>query len=176
MASMASKKTSSQSSEQTGNTTALQNEKLQTKTFREERKEPKQREAEPGNMASQAASSTNDRIWALSMMESSTDLMPTGSSMMPKTQAPSHGAGQTRPVNSGKLFVFISRRNASSQFPLLIRIFLPVQALGDECGQSVAWVRWAWLQCFTPDTRARCNWSEDMTVEVRSGESFGSFW
>mmetsp|Transcript_62362 Transcript_62362/g.174235 ORF Transcript_62362/g.174235 Transcript_62362/m.174235 type:complete len:253 (+) Transcript_62362:1303-2061(+) len=57
------------------------------------------------------------------MMESSTDLMPTGSSMMPKTQAPSHGAGQTRPVNSGKLFVFISRRNASSQFPLLIRIF-----------------------------------------------------
>eukprot|EP01048_Picozoa_sp_COSAG05_P010227 COSAG05_NODE_886_length_6751_cov_151.638906_17_plen_62_part_00 len=34
------------------------------------------------------------------MMEHSTDLIATGFSMMPSTQAPSHGAGQTRPVNS----------------------------------------------------------------------------
>ncbi len=32
-------------------------------------------------------------------------LMATGSSLMPSTQAASHGAGQTRPVNSGKLLV-----------------------------------------------------------------------
>lgn len=32
-------------------------------------------------------------------------LIVTGSSMMPSTQAPSQGAGHTRPVNSGKLLV-----------------------------------------------------------------------
>lgn len=35
----------------------------------------------------------------LSMIAHSIDLIPTGSSLMPRTQAPSHGAGQTRPVN-----------------------------------------------------------------------------
>ncbi len=40
-----------------------------------------------------------------SMMAHSIDLIPTGSSLMPSTQAPSHGAGHTRPVNSGKLLV-----------------------------------------------------------------------
>mmetsp|Transcript_104009 Transcript_104009/g.299405 ORF Transcript_104009/g.299405 Transcript_104009/m.299405 type:complete len:253 (-) Transcript_104009:120-878(-) len=57
------------------------------------------------------------------MMESSTDLMPTGSSMMPRVQAPSHGAGQTRPVNSGKLLVFIRRVQASFQRPWLASAF-----------------------------------------------------
>lgn len=33
-------------------------------------------------------------------------LIVTGESTRPATQAPSQGAGQTRPVNSGKLFVF----------------------------------------------------------------------
>mmetsp|Transcript_51253 Transcript_51253/g.111215 ORF Transcript_51253/g.111215 Transcript_51253/m.111215 type:complete len:299 (+) Transcript_51253:441-1337(+) len=56
--------------------------------------------------------------YALSMMLSSTDLMPTGSSMMPSTQAPSHGAGQTRPVNSGKLFVCIKRLKACCHCPV----------------------------------------------------------
>lgn len=42
---------------------------------------------------------------ALSMMEYSILLIVTGESMRPATQAPSHGAGHTRPVNSGKLFV-----------------------------------------------------------------------
>src|ERR1700760_2625047 len=49
----------------------------------------------------------------LSIMAHSIDLMPTGSSLMPRTQAPSHGAGQTRPVNSGKLFVIRRRLRAS---------------------------------------------------------------
>ncbi len=39
-------------------------------------------------------------------------LMPTGCSLIPSTQAPSHGAGQTRPVNSGKLFA-IRRRHVT---------------------------------------------------------------
>ena len=40
-------------------------------------------------------------------------LIATGSSLMPSTQAASQGAGQTRPVNSGKLFVACSRWLAS---------------------------------------------------------------
>ena len=46
---------------------------------------------------------------ALSMIEFSMSLIVTAGSFMPKTHAPSHGAGQTLPVNSGKLFVFVSR-------------------------------------------------------------------
>mmetsp|Transcript_107142 Transcript_107142/g.333972 ORF Transcript_107142/g.333972 Transcript_107142/m.333972 type:complete len:232 (+) Transcript_107142:122-817(+) len=56
-------------------------------------------------------------------MKSSTDLMLTGSSMMPSVQAASHGAGQTRPVNSGKLLVSRSRWNAWCQSPALTRAF-----------------------------------------------------
>jgi hypothetical protein len=52
------------------------------------------------------------------MMAHSIDLMPTGSSLMPSTQAPSQGAGQTRPVNSGKLLVIKSRLSASCHSPL----------------------------------------------------------
>ncbi len=44
-------------------------------------------------------------------------LIVTGGSVMPSTHAPSHGAGQTRPVNSGKLFVLCSRSSASRQRP-----------------------------------------------------------
>ena len=54
---------------------------------------------------------------ALSMMEASMVLMDTGFSMMPRTQDPSHGAGQTRPVNSGKLFVSSSLSRASLHLP-----------------------------------------------------------
>ena len=44
-------------------------------------------------------------------------LIVTAGSVIPSTQAPSQGAGQTRPVNSGKLFVRSSRRSASRQRP-----------------------------------------------------------
>lgn len=40
-------------------------------------------------------------------------LIDTGFSIIPRTHDPSQGAGQTRPVNSGKLFVSSSRSNAS---------------------------------------------------------------
>ena len=42
------------------------------------------------------------------MMACSMDLMPTGSSFTLSTQAASQGAGQMRPVNSGKLLVLCS--------------------------------------------------------------------
>mmetsp|Transcript_12349 Transcript_12349/g.38058 ORF Transcript_12349/g.38058 Transcript_12349/m.38058 type:complete len:225 (-) Transcript_12349:1459-2133(-) len=53
----------------------------------------------------------------MSIMVHSIDLMLTGSSMMPSVHAPSHGAGHTRPVNSGKLFVSSRRSSASRQRP-----------------------------------------------------------
>jgi hypothetical protein len=51
------------------------------------------------------------------MMAFSMFLIVTAGWMMPSTQAPSHGAGQTRPVNSGKLLVSCSRSSASRQRP-----------------------------------------------------------
>ena len=47
----------------------------------------------------------------------STCLIATGSWLMPSTQAASHGAGQMRPVNSGKLLVECSTSSAFCQSP-----------------------------------------------------------
>lgn len=52
---------------------------------------------------------------ALSMIETSTFLMVTAGWLIPRTQADSHGAGHSRPVNSGKLFVACSRSDAAAQ-------------------------------------------------------------
>ena len=41
--------------------------------------------------------------------------MVTGSSLIPSTHEASHGAGHSRPVNSGKLLVACSRSMASGQ-------------------------------------------------------------
>jgi hypothetical protein len=49
------------------------------------------------------------------MISTSTRLIATGSELMPSTHAASHGAGQSLPVNSGKLFVACSRSIASRQ-------------------------------------------------------------
>ena len=49
--------------------------------------------------------------------------MVTGSWLMPRTHEVSHGAGQSRPVNSGKLFVAWRRSIASSQRPFQDRSF-----------------------------------------------------
>ena len=54
---------------------------------------------------------------ALSTMAHSIVLMVTGVSSMFSVQEASHGAGQTRPVNSGKLLVECRLREASSQSP-----------------------------------------------------------
>jgi hypothetical protein len=59
-----------------------------------------------------------------SMMVTSLSLIAiAGFGMEPRVQAPSQGAGQTRPVNSGKLFVSRRRRSASSQRPRYARSF-----------------------------------------------------
>ncbi len=52
---------------------------------------------------------TQPSAQARSMISTSTCLIVTGSALMPSTQAASHGAGQSRPVNSGKLLVACSR-------------------------------------------------------------------
>mmetsp|Transcript_28372 Transcript_28372/g.59276 ORF Transcript_28372/g.59276 Transcript_28372/m.59276 type:complete len:240 (-) Transcript_28372:5396-6115(-) len=52
-----------------------------------------------------------------SAMAYSMFLIVTGCSMMPSTHAPSHGAGHTRPVNSGKLLVIRRRCSAACQWP-----------------------------------------------------------
>ena len=58
---------------------------------------------------------TQPSAQARSMISTSTCLMATGSALMPSTHAASHGAGQSRPVNSGKLLVACSRSTASRQ-------------------------------------------------------------
>jgi hypothetical protein len=55
------------------------------------------------------------------MMACSMLLMPTGSSLTLSVQAASQGAGQTRPVNSGKLFVWCRTSMASFQSPWYTR-------------------------------------------------------
>ena len=55
---------------------------------------------------------------ALSMIACSIDLIPTGSLLMCSVQASSQGAGQMRPVNSGKLLVECSVSSACFQFCL----------------------------------------------------------
>ena len=51
----------------------------------------------------------------LSIIACSIDLMPTGARLIPKVQAASQGAGQIRPVNSGKLLVDCKTSNAFFQ-------------------------------------------------------------
>jgi hypothetical protein len=55
------------------------------------------------------------------MMACSMDLMPTASSFTLSTQAASQGAGQMRPVNSGKLLVLCSTSIAFFQSPWYTR-------------------------------------------------------
>ena len=59
---------------------------------------------------------------ALSMMACSIDLMPTGAASMFSVQAASHGAGQMRPVKSGKLLVLCSTSMAACQSPSYTRL------------------------------------------------------
>lgn len=52
---------------------------------------------------------------ARSIVVTSTCLIVTGGWLMPSTHAVSQGAGHSRPVNSGKLFVACNRSMASGQ-------------------------------------------------------------
>ena len=86
------------------------------------------------------------------MMRTSTCLMVTGSSLMARTQAASQGAGQSLPVNSGKLLVACSRSIASRQWPRYTRSFQSGMML--PRGQP-------WWQKGTPQSmqRAACSLS-----------------
>src|SRR3990167_8545036 len=64
---------------------------------------------------------TQPSAQARSMMACSIDLMPTASSFTLSVQAASHGAGQMRPVNSGKLLVLCSTVIAFFQSPWYTR-------------------------------------------------------
>ena len=70
-----------------------------------------------------ASGETHPSSKARSAISSSIALIVTGSSFRPSVHDPSHGAGQTRPVNSGKLFVWWRRTAASFQRPRKIRSF-----------------------------------------------------
>ena len=64
---------------------------------------------------------TQPSAQARSMMACSIDLMPTASSFTFSVQAASQGAGQMRPVNSGKLLVLCSTSIAFFQSPRYTR-------------------------------------------------------
>jgi hypothetical protein len=67
--------------------------------------------------------STSPSANAVSAIETSMFLIVTGGWLIPSTHEVSHGAGQSRPVNSGKLFVACRRSIASSQRPSRARSF-----------------------------------------------------
>src|SRR5439155_21025577 len=67
--------------------------------------------------------STHPSAKARSAIDSSLILMFNAGRSIATVQLPSQGAGQTRPVNSGKLFVFESRIQASFHCPRQTRSF-----------------------------------------------------
>ena len=87
---------------------------------------------------------------ALSMIVYSTCLIVTGSWLMPRTQAASHGAGHRRPVKSGKLLVAWRRSIASSQRSRYTRSFQSGMML--PSGQP-------WLQNGMPQSMHRLAWT-----------------
>ena len=66
---------------------------------------------------------THPSLKAWLIVQYSICLIITGSSSMSSTQADSHGAGQIRPVNSGKLLVAWSWSIAAFQSPTRARSF-----------------------------------------------------
>ena len=73
---------------------------------------------------------------ARSMIATSIALIVTGSSLMPSTHDPSHGAGHSRPVNSGKLFV-ACRRSIAALPAVAVHEVVPV---GDQVAERAALV------------------------------------
>ena len=69
-----------------------------------------------GRAPSARPGATQPSSQARSMISTSTCLIVTGSWLMPSTHAASHGAGHSRPVNSGKLLVACRRSIASRQW------------------------------------------------------------
>src|SRR3984957_6962378 len=72
---------------------------------------------------SDGSGTTQPSSKALSMISTSICLIVTASWLMPSTHDDSHGAGQSRPVNSGKLLVACSRSIASRHRSVRTRSF-----------------------------------------------------
>src|SRR5947209_75521 len=112
---------------------------------------------------------------AWSMMFFSMFLIVTGSLLMLRTHASSQGAGQMRPVNSGKLFVECSRSIASRQRPRYTRSFQ--SGMMFPSGQPL------W-QKGMPQSMHRAPWRRSTSSGVRSSNSrqclrrsaMGSLW
>ena len=100
------------------------------------------------------------------MMVTSTCLIETGSWLIPKTHADSHGAGQRRPVNSGKLLVACSRSMASCQCSRYTKSFQSGMRL--PSGQPL-------LQNGMPQSMQRPAWLFKMEPSNGSYTSFQSF-
>src|SRR3989338_7534633 len=77
----------------------------------------------------------------LSMIACSMDLMPTASLLMFSVQAASHGAGQIRPVTSGKLLVEYNTPSSFRQLPRYTRSFQSERMLlpGPPVVQNGTW-------------------------------------
>ena len=75
-----------------------------------------------------ASGNTQPSAHPWSMIAHSMFLIVTGVLLIPRTHEPSHGAGQTRPVNSGKLLVRCRRSSASRQRPAVDQVV----PLGDQ--------------------------------------------
>ena len=95
-----------------------------------------------------------------SAMVTSTFLIVTGSWLIPRTQAGSHGAGHSRPVNSGKLFVACSRSTAPSQSSRQTRSFHSGMRL--PSGQP-------WWQNGMPQSMQRLAWVLMIGSSARPG-------
>ncbi len=99
------------------------------------------------------------------MMETSICLIVTGGWLMPRTQAVSQGAGQRRPVNSGKLLVACNRSMASAK--LARRVWSFHSGMRLPSGHP-------WWQNGMPQSMQRLAWRWSTLVSCSSCTSFQS--
>ena len=100
---------------------------------------------------------------ALSMIDTSIVLIVTGGSLIPSTHEPSQGAGQTRPVNSGKLLVSKRRSRASRHCPAATSALNSGTLL--PSGQPVA----VWWQKGVPQPMQRADWVASWSASSAPG-------
>ena len=103
------------------------------------------------------------------MIDTSIVLIVTGGSLMPKTHDPSHGAGHTRPVNSGKLLVSSSLSSASRHWPAATSALNSGTLL--PSGQPVA----VWWQKGVPQFMQRADWVASWSASSAPGRRAWGF-
>ena len=110
------------------------------------------------------------------MLTSSFFIATAGIGMAPTVQAPSQGAGQTRPVNSGKLLVSSRRLRASRQRPRYSRSFhLGMRLLIGQPEAAPSYMTAPW-QKGVPQSMQRAAWSRNSSLVLKAvWNSFQSF-